>query len=776
MRNKEIGLSPDTADRPGRIAFTFLLLGLILLLSYASLRPPAPKPASAPPQEFSAERAREILNRLVGDGVPHPTGSAHNEVVRGRVMNEFTRLGYRPQIQSGFSCDEYGTCATVQNVIARLDGAVTGPAVLLAAHYDSVPAGPGASDDGMGAASVLEIARAFKSLPTPKNSVIFLIDDGEEAGLLGARVFVDQNLGAKEVRVAVNIDNRGTSGPSLMYETGDANSWAMRQYVRKVSRPATNSLLYFAYKNLPADTDFTVFKQAGYQGVNFAAVGDVVQYHTPLDNFGNANSATLQHHGDNALASVRAFAETQITDPPKSSSAYFDLFERWTISWPAPAGLQIAMASTFLLFLEIVWLMYKKYLTIAAWLWGCFFWLATIFTTGVLAWILQFALRKLGAEPADWVAHPLAIQVAFWSLAVAMICIFSIRFARRSGELGLWAGVWTCWAVLGIFLGSRAPAASYILQVATAVASLAALAFVFRREDSRYPGFVVGSMLPVVAVAVVAFGTVLMLYPGFGNPILPVVSILLAFLLTPIAPLCGELPSARGLSRLALPGLAIVLTLAAAFMAVVVPAFSAKSPEHVNFEYVQDSDTGKSQWVMYPASGKLPEPIRLATNAARQNAGPYPWIPETAYVTNAPHLDLPPPTFTILESTEMPGKRGYRTLLRSERGASRALVYFPPDSGVDAVQVEGHAVLPESETIRRELNGWFVYSCETIPAKGIEIRFTLPPGKAVHVDAVDTSFTLPLEGMFLLKSRPFPATPYGDGDRTVVVRHVELLP
>jgi len=198
-------------------------------------------------------------------------------VVRGRVMNEFTRLGYRPQIQSGFSCDEYGTCATVQNVIARLDGAVTGPAVLLAAHYDSVPAGPGASDDGMGAASVLEIARAFKSLPTPKNSVIFLIDDGEEAGLLGARVFVDQNLGAKEVRVAVNIDNRGTSGPSLMYETGDANSWAMRQYVRKVSRPATNSLLYFAYKNLPADTDFTVFKQAGYQGVNFAAVGDVVQ-------------------------------------------------------------------------------------------------------------------------------------------------------------------------------------------------------------------------------------------------------------------------------------------------------------------------------------------------------------------------------------------------------------------------------------------------------------------------------------------------------------------
>jgi hypothetical protein len=166
----------------------------------------------------------------------------------------------------------------------------------------------------------------------------------------------------------------------------------------------------------------------------------------------------------------------------------------------------------------------------------------------------------------------------------------------------------------------------------------------------------------------------------------------------------------------------------------------------------------------------------LATNAARQSAGPYPWIPETAYVTNAPHLDLPPPTFTILESTELPGKRGYRTLLRSERGAPRALIYFPPTSGVDAVQVEGQTVLPQTENIRRELNGWYVYSCETISAKGIEIRFTLPAGKPVQVDAVDTSFTLPLEGMFLLKSRPFPATPYADGDRTVVVRHVELLP
>ncbi len=775
MRSKGSRLPPEKLDHSGRVAFTFLLLALILLLSYAALRPPAPKPASASAQEFSAERAREVLNRLVGDGVPHPTGSAHNEIVRGRVVDEFTRIGYEPQIQTGFACDEYGDCATVKNVIARLDGTVPGSVVLLAAHYDSVPAGPGASDDGVGAATVLEIARAYRSLPTPKNSIIFLIDDGEEAGLLGARVFVEQHPWAKDIRAAVNIEARGTSGPSLMYETGDANAWAVELYSKHAARPATNSILYFAYQNLPVDTDFRIFKSAGYQGIAVAAVGDPVEYHTPLDNFGNANTSTLQHQGDNAFSSVQAFAGTQLADPPKSAAVYFDLFERWTVVWSVPTSLQLALGSAFLLFLEILWLIYKKFLSVRGWLWGCASWMVTLLVTGLLAWILQFALRKLGAEPVDWVAHPLPLQIAFWTLAVSTVCFFAVRFAPRAGSVGLWAGVWTCWAFVGIFLASRVPTLSYILQVGTLVAALAALAFVFRAGEVQR-GFGFAAILPLAAIAMVEFGSLLLLYPGFGNPVLPAISIVLAFLLTPIAPLCGGLGQGRLLSRIALPGLGVVVTLAAAFLAVVAPAFSAKSPEHVNLEYVQDSDSGKSQWVMYPASGRLPEPIRLATNASRQTGGSFPWITETSWVTNAPHLDLAPPTLTVLESSAIPGKQNYRTLLRSERGASRALVFFPPDSGVEQVQVEGQSVAAQSERLRRELNGWYEYSCETIPAKGIEIRFTLPAGKPVQVFAVDTSFTLPLEGMFLLKSRPFPATPYADGDRTMVVRHVELLP
>ncbi|MGA7917375.1 MAG: hypothetical protein WCA00_19230, partial [Candidatus Acidiferrales bacterium] len=122
------------------------------------------------------------------------------------------------------------------------------------------------------------------------------------------------------------------------------------------------------------------------------------------------------------------------------------------------------------------------------------------------------------------------------------------------------------------------------------------------------------------------------------------------------------------------------------------------------------------------------------------------------------------------------GKRMYRALLRSERGAPEALVLFPPDSGIESVSAQGQPLQPETEKIRREVNGWFVFDFSAMPAKGIELGFTLPAGRAVEVYALDATYSLPLEGLFLLKARPLSAVPYGSGDRTIISRRVELLP
>lgn len=752
------------------------VLAAVFFLSIWGLRPPPPKPADAPATEFSAGRALAVLNRLVGYGVPHPSGSAANDAVRARVIAELTQLGYAPEVQAGFACDEYGTCGTAKNVIARLEGSQPGDAVLLAAHYDSVPAGPGASDDGVGVAAVLEIARALKALPRPRHSIILLIDDGEEAGLLGARVFVDRHPSAKEVRAAVNLDARGTSGPSLMFETGSANEWIVRMYAKHAAHPAASSIFYTVYKQIPNDTDFTVFKAAGYQGANFAFIGDIVQYHTPLDNFGNATPASLQHHGDNALPILLALANTDLANPPQKEAVFFDLFGRWTIWWPVALTLKMALLAALLLALEIGWLLRKKRLGGPAFLWGLFAWLVTMLVTSAAAWGLQWVVEKAGATPVNWIAHPLPLQIAFWSLGLAGVSIVALAFARRAGAAGLWVGVWAWWALFSVVIAWQTPGMSYVFLVPTCVAALAALPFAFRPSEEVGNWGLLAAILPLGAAGIVGFGLILQLYDGLGVKTLYVIGILACLILSPLAPVCADLQSARGLWRLALQGSAIAATILAAFAGIVAPAYSAKARERVNLEYWLEADSGKSQWVVRPSSGHLQEAIRVASDFHRLDKGPFPWSGAPVFLADSPRQDLAPPTFTILESALDGSRRSYRALLRSERGATDASVLFPPDSGIESVRIEGEPVEAETDRVRQFFNGWEYYDCPTIPPKGIEFSFTLPVGKAVEIYAVDQKYGLPMVGMFLLKARPLTAIQSQDGDVTIVSRRVQLLP
>ncbi len=768
-------LQPEETPGARRVLPTIAILAVIFFLSVAGLRPPAPLPTSAGATEFSADRAREVLRRLVGDGIPHPTGSAANGVVRGRVIDELTKLGYQPEVQSGFSCDDFGTCATVKNILARLDGVEPGASVLLAAHYDSVPAGPGASDDGAGVAAVIEIARALKSAPAPRHSIIILIDDGEEAGLLGAHAFVTQSPWAKDVRAAVNLEARGTSGPSMMFETGSANYWAVKLYSEHAARPATSSIFYQVYKQLPNDTDFTVFKASGYQGVNFAYIGDVNHYHTPLDNFENADPRSLQHHGENALPMILALANSDLTSPPVKEAVFFDLFERRVIMWPAGWSFPISIVALILLLFQVGWLIAKNRLLPSALLWGVVNWLAIFVATGVLALVFQKILHVAGVSPTNWVAHPLPLQTAFWCLAISVVTVVSLAFESRSGFWGLWAGVWIWWALFSVLVCWFTGGIGYVLLVPSCIAVVVGLPFTLRSSEPKN-GVWLAAALPLFAAGILGFDHVILLYDGLGFRILAGIALLIALLLSPLAPLLASLHEPKGVTRFALPGAAIAATVLAVFAAVVAPAYSAKAPEHVNLQYRQDGDSGKSQWVVYTDSGRLPEPIRVATNFHRIDKGSLPWDTSPAFLADAPHLEIAAPTFTILESSESGGKRQYRALLRSERGAPEAAVFFPPDSGIDQIRIQDEPIPHKTARVLRYFNGWDLYRCMTMPAKGIEIQFELPLGKPVEVYVLDLSYLLPLEGMFVVKSRPLTATPYQQGDVTILTRRVQLNP
>ncbi len=115
-------------------------------------------------------------------------------------------FGYRPEYQTFTAPGGIQTA----NVLATLTG-VENPELVyvMSSHFDSVARGPGADDNGSGAAVLLETARVMAATPMPA-TVVFAALTGEEAGLLGSREFVRQAV-ATQLKVvgALNNDTLG---------------------------------------------------------------------------------------------------------------------------------------------------------------------------------------------------------------------------------------------------------------------------------------------------------------------------------------------------------------------------------------------------------------------------------------------------------------------------------------------------------------------------------------------------------------------------------------
>jgi Zn-dependent M28 family amino/carboxypeptidase len=78
------------------------------------------------------------------------------------------------------------------NVIAETPGGDPSRTVVIGAHLDSVPAGPGINDNGSGSAGILEIAEVFATQGrTPRNKLRFMWYGVEELGLVGSTKYVE---------------------------------------------------------------------------------------------------------------------------------------------------------------------------------------------------------------------------------------------------------------------------------------------------------------------------------------------------------------------------------------------------------------------------------------------------------------------------------------------------------------------------------------------------------------------------------------------------------
>lgn len=339
-----------------RFLGVWICLVVGLALGAWSLRAPAPQPADAPANTFSALRAMADVTVLAQ--APHPTGSAQITKVRDHLLTRMGELGLEVSVRPDQGFHATGgngrslTVAAVQNLAGVLPGADRDlPAILVMSHYDSVHNSPGAADDAAGVAAALEIARALKAGGPAKRDVIFLFTDAEEPGLLGAEAFFARDPLAQRVGLVVNLEARGDAGRAAMFQTGPGNGALISVFARQAKGPSANSLASTVYARMPNDTDFTHAVRKGLPGLNLAFIDNQLAYHTPLARPDHLEKGSLQHVGDQTLPTIRAIADAAELPPPAPDAIYSDVLGQVLVSYPPVVGWALlGLAAALILF------------------------------------------------------------------------------------------------------------------------------------------------------------------------------------------------------------------------------------------------------------------------------------------------------------------------------------------------------------------------------------------------------------------------------------------
>jgi len=100
------------------------------------------------------------------------------------------------------------------NIIAEIPGSARpNEVILVGGHLDCWDLATGATDNGLGSFSILDMARAMASMPfRPERTIRFVLFMGEEQGLLGSRALVEHYRTTGElsrIRCMVNLDMSG---------------------------------------------------------------------------------------------------------------------------------------------------------------------------------------------------------------------------------------------------------------------------------------------------------------------------------------------------------------------------------------------------------------------------------------------------------------------------------------------------------------------------------------------------------------------------------------
>ncbi|KAE8376569.1 putative zinc metalloprotease [Aspergillus bertholletiae] len=379
--------------RANPLAFTRWPVTVITVIVYLALLIPllvvhhvVPSAPSSPPSGLDISEAWADLQVLTNGF--HPYNSHQNDVVHSWLLRRINEiLDARPSEQEYRAVDEekpdvfvfddvhsnlttyggtlkdadLGVYFEGTNIIVYIRGSeddtehwweapngvpTSKGGVLVNSHYDSVSTGFGATDDGVGVVTCLQLVKYFTTPGhAPRRGLVVLFNNGEEDFLNGARVYSQHPI-SKLPHTFLNLEGAGAGGRATLFRSSDFE--VTGPYMRS-PHPFGSVLSANGFDTglIASQTDYVVFQgNMGLRGLDVAFMEPRARYHTNQDDTRHTSKDSVWH----MLSAAVATTEGLVYD----SSDRFDGAPNTDGGVPSGSGSQAVwfdlFGSTFVLF------------------------------------------------------------------------------------------------------------------------------------------------------------------------------------------------------------------------------------------------------------------------------------------------------------------------------------------------------------------------------------------------------------------------------------------
>jgi len=207
------------------------------------------------------------------------------------ILYRLAENGHKPRIQVETDSKDLGTVPTF-NTIAEIKGTEKPDEyVILSAHFDSWEGGSGATDNGTGTITMMEIARILKKVyPNPKRTILIGHWGSEEQGLNGSRAFVLDHSDIVEKTQAVFNQDNGTGRVANIDGSGFLHAYDfMGRWLAAAPRNITADIkTHFPGSPSTGGSDHASFTAAGIPAFMMSSLSwgySTITWHTNLDTY-----------------------------------------------------------------------------------------------------------------------------------------------------------------------------------------------------------------------------------------------------------------------------------------------------------------------------------------------------------------------------------------------------------------------------------------------------------------------------------------------------------